>query len=91
MSLRGALAQAAQAVTPSLGHTPAGAPLQQHARGPGAMDEALATSWANYTAAECLALPAADSVACSAQQLNITAPPRHGSCCCAAQAVVPAS
>lgn len=59
-------------------------PCQQHVRLPGgpgaaeAMDEALATSWANTSAAACLTLPSAtEQVACSAQQLNITAPPRR--------------
>lgn len=45
------------------------------------MDAALEQSWANVSAAACLALPTADEqVACSAQQLNITDPPRqaHG-------------
>ena len=42
-----------------------------------AMDEALAASWANVSAAACLALPTAiEQVACAAQQLNITGPPR---------------
>ncbi|KAL4437060.1 hypothetical protein ABPG75_004199 [Micractinium tetrahymenae] len=40
------------------------------------MDAALGQSWANVSAAACLALPTPDEqVACSAQQLNITDPP----------------
>lgn len=42
------------------------------------MDEALEQSWANVSAAACLSLPTPDEqVACSAQQLNITDPPRQ--------------